>query len=164
MCQFPYKLRGRVMWDCVDAKDSRGSQRKACNVKESSKIQSFQDISTFHACGECEESTVLEDGNNYGGFGLTNNNDHNYYGDIHTKEECQILCDITPGCNFFNYNGPQLACYLKYGIGESKSQIDVKFGFKGCKGVKLRLRYVMDGGAFNNDIFKKTLSGFSDYM
>ena len=133
VCQFPYKLRGVVMWDCVAA-TVKGVWRNACNVEESSTIQSFENLSTFHECGECQESTILADGNIYSGFALANNNDQNIYGNIYTKEECQILCDITPGCNFFNYNGPQLACYLKYGIGESKTQIDVKFGFKSCKG------------------------------
>ena len=137
VCQFPYKLRGRVMWDCVDAKDSRGSQRKACNVKESSKIQNFQDISTFHECGECQESTILADGNHYGGFGLANNNDQNFYGDIYTKEDCQTLCDITPGCNFFNYNAQQLACYLKYGTGKRATKMDVKMGHKSCRGISM---------------------------
>ena len=133
MCQFPYKLRGLVMWDCKAA-IVKGVWRKACNVEESSTIQSFENLSTFHECGECQESTILADGNIYSGFALANNNNENMYGNIDTKEECQILCDITPGCNFFNYNGPQLACYLKYGIGESKTQIAVKFGFKSCKG------------------------------
>ena len=85
VCQFPYKLHGRVIWDCVDARDNRGSQRNACNVKESSKIQSFEGTSTFHECGECQESTILADGNHYGGFGLANNNDQNFYGYIQTR-------------------------------------------------------------------------------
>ena len=135
VCHFPYLLRGKVMWDCVNAKDSKGHWRDACNVKESSTIQSFQDTSTFHDCGKCEESTILEDNNNYGGFGLTNNNGHNFYGDIYTTEECQILCDITPGCNFFNYNRQQKLCFLKYGLGEKKYRVDVKMGYKSCRGM-----------------------------
>ena len=134
VCQFPYLLRGKVMWDCVNARNSRGFWVDACNVKESSTIQSFQDPGTFHECGKCS-STILDDGNHYGGFGLANNNNHNYYGDIHTKEECQILCDITPGCNFFNYNRQQLLCYLKYGLGEKKNKMDVTMGYKSCRGM-----------------------------
>ena len=145
VCQFPYKLRGEVKWDCADEKNSRGHLVKACNVEESSKIQSFQDISTFHECGECQNSTILADGNFYSGFGLANNNNHNFYGDIHTKKGCQILCDITPGCNFFSFNRYQLLCYLKYGTGIRGWKMDVTMGYKSCRGTSILQLHCYDG-------------------
>ena len=76
----------------------------------------------------------MADDNHYTGFPLSNYNDKNFYKEIFSVEECQILCDITFGCNFFIYDRQQTACFLKYGLGTREKKIDVKFGFKSCQG------------------------------
>ena len=58
---------------------------------------------------------------------------------IQTKEDCQILCDITPGCNFYNFDKQQFFCFLKYGVGDRKYKLDVEMGYK-SKGIPILLQ------------------------
>ena len=105
VCQFPFVLNGVVKWDCVEATQENGWDRKAqvCNVKSSGQIQKFQDLSGFVECGECSSS--VQDGLfKYQGFGLANLGGNNLYSRVNSKEDCQTLCDLEEGCNFFNYN------------------------------------------------------------
>ena len=71
----------------------------------------------------------------YAGFLLNNNKGENDYEDV-TVEECQILCQKTHGCMFFNYNNKSKTCWLKWGVGikqESKYQDSTEqFGPKNC--------------------------------
>ena len=49
-------------------------------------------------------------------------------------EECQILCDLTTGCNFFNYDTKLKWCFLKYGVGQEQAKTRRYFGQKSCQG------------------------------
>ena len=55
-------------------------------------------------------------------------------------EECQKLCQLADGCNFFNYGGEASKeaqhCYLKYGLGRKKIGVKNRrvFGPKHCPG------------------------------
>ena len=55
-------------------------------------------------------------------------------------EECQKLCQLADGCNFFNYGGEASEtaqdCYLKYGLGRKKMGVKNRrvFGPKHCPG------------------------------
>ena len=133
VCQFPFELNGEVKWDCIEATPDDGWTRKTkvCNVWSSGKIQKFRDLSGFEECGECS-SSVRDGSVQFQGFGLTNLGGTNLYSRVDSKEECQRLCDLAEGCNFFNY---ELAnCYLKYGVGVQASGHGRSFGSKTVQG------------------------------
>ena len=135
VCQFPFVLNNEVKWDCVEATAEDGWIRPAqvCNVKPSGEIQHFQDLSSFHECGECSPS-VLGGLFHFQGFALSNHRGTDYYSRIDSKEECQTLCDLTKGCNFFNYDRTRRKCSLKYGVGQQVYEVGTYFGSKTYQG------------------------------
>ena len=130
VCQFPFILNGEVKWDCV--KDpKKGAQ--VCNVKESTEVQKFQDLTQFHECGECSPS-VKNGVNHFKGFPLFNHIGSNRYSRVESKEECQTLCDLAKGCNFFNFDFALRRCHLKYGVGVKVAALHKYFGSKSKQG------------------------------
>jgi len=124
VCQFPIVFKGEVKWDCIE--ETAGS---VCNVKPSSGLQVFQDARKFHECGECS-SDVNSGFSHYNGFRLLNHGGKNYYKGLDTKDDCQVLCDLAGGCNFFNYNTESKSCFLKFGVGQRKNGPGIVFGKK----------------------------------
>ena len=59
---------------------------------------------------------------------------------VENWEECQKLCQLVNGCNFFNYGGEAAEtaeyCYLKYGLGRQKTGVKNRqvFGPQHCPG------------------------------
>ena len=136
VCQFPFVHNGEVKWDCVEAKAEDGWTRrpaKVCNVKPSKIIQEFRDLSGFEECGECSPS-VKNGVNHFQGFPLLNHAGVHFYSRLDSKDDCQTLCDLSRGCNFFNYDFTFKKCYLKYGVGIKVSSVGVYFGSKTVKG------------------------------
>jgi len=135
VCQFPFILNGVVKWDCVEAgaKDRWVRKAHVCNVKESNDIQKFSNLEEFEECGECSPS--LRHGNIYFvGFGLANEGGTNVYSQIKSRPDCQILCDLAEGCNFFVFNPASQKCFLKFGIGEKMITSGIQFGIRTKKG------------------------------
>ena len=135
VCQFPFILNGVVHWDCVEATAEDGWTRRAqvCNVKPSGRIQQFGDLREFQECGECSSS--VQDGSvQFEGFGLANHRGTNHYSRVESIEECQQLCDLANGCNFFNYDRAQRKCSLKYGVGAKVPANSIYFGSKTVQG------------------------------
>ena len=130
VCQFPFILNGEVKWDCVKDR-KKGAQ--VCNVRESKDIQEFQDLTQFRECGQCSPS-VSNGVNHYQGFRLANHADKGDYSKVDSKGECQTLCDLTKGCNFFNFNSAQRTCHLKYGVGKKITLSGIPFGSRTKKG------------------------------
>ena len=130
VCQFPFILNDEVKWDCVE--DSK-KKAQVCNVKESNEIQEFQDLTEFRECGECSPS-VVNGVDHYQGFALYNHVGKNSYSKVDSKDECQILCDLTNGCNFFNFNSAQRTCHLKYGVGQKITLSGIPFGSRTKEG------------------------------
>jgi len=133
ICQFPFILKGVVHWDCVQGREEKGWTRseKVCNVKESSTIQEFGNERFFHECTECPSSALSD---NYLGFNLTNPGGSSRYGTLDSREDCQSLCNLANGCNFFTFEEDLGDCYLKYGVGEKKSKSNTYFGHKKPQG------------------------------
>ena len=134
VCQFPFKFNGVIKWDCVEAGTKDGWSRRAqvCNVKESKNIQEFDNLRGFHECGRCSSS--IKNGQSYfEGFPLANSGDSNTYSRIGSKEECQTLCDLAQGCNFFIFNNDQ-RCFLKFGIGQKIRTPGIYFGTRSREG------------------------------
>ena len=120
VCQFPFIINGKVKWDCVEvgAENSWNGTAQACNVKEFKEIQEFEDLSEFQECGECSPS--VKDGSfHFERFRLAN---HGNYSRVDSKEDCQTLCDLAEGCNFFVYEQTHVKCFLKYGVGKKSQQ------------------------------------------
>ena len=124
VCQFPIVFKGEVKWDCIEERAG-----PICNVKPSSGLQVFQDARGFHECGECS-SDVNSGFSHYNGFRLLNHGGKNYYKGLDTKDDCQVLCDLAGGCNFFNYNTESKSCFLKFGVGQRKNGPGIVFGKK----------------------------------
>ena len=133
ICQFPFILKGVVHWDCVQGREEKGWTRleKVCNVKESSTIQEFGNERSFHKCTECPSSALSD---HYLGFNLTNPGGSSRYGALDSREDCQSLCNLANGCNFFTFEEDLGDCYLKYGVGEKKSKSNTYFGHKKPQG------------------------------
>ena len=87
----------------------------------------------FQECGECSAS-VQEGSVHFIGFELANHAGYNSYSRVDSKEECQTLCDLVEGCNFFNYHQAQKKCLLKYGVGEKLIGDGTEFGSKTVQG------------------------------
>ena len=109
-----------------------------CNVKPFGAIQTFQDTTDFHECGEC--SPKVHSGSfHFIGFPLLNHGDINLYKEVETKDDCQVLCNLANGCNFFNYNSDPISeykgCYLKFGVGKKLNHPDIYFGEKKKRGI-----------------------------
>ena len=128
VCQFPFVFKGETKWDCV-----KGTQGPVCNVNDSEQIQTFEDTNNFHKCGECSPS-VLSGSSHYKGCDLKNNGGESAYRGADSTEECQTLCDLTTGCNFFNYDTKLKWCFLKYGVGQEQAKTRRYFGQTSCQG------------------------------
>ena len=118
-----------VHWDCVQGREEQGWTRseQVCNVEESSAIQEFGSERHFHECTECPPSTLSH---HYVGFNLTNPGGSSRYRKLDSRKDCQALCDLANGCNFFTFEEELGDCYLKYGVGEKKSKSKTFFGRK----------------------------------
>ena len=128
VCQLPFVFKGKTKWDCV-----KGTQGPVCNVNDSEQIQTFEDTNDFQECGKCSPN-VLSGSSYYKGFDLKNNGGESAYRGADSKDECQILCDLTIGCNFFNYDTKLKWCFLKYGVGQEQAKTRRYFGQKSCQG------------------------------
>ena len=124
-----------MKWDCVEVGADNGwnGTAQVCNVREFKEIQEFEDLSEFQECGECSPS--VEDGSfHFEGFRLTNHGNNNNYSKVDSKEDCQTLCDLAEGCNFFDYEQTHKKCFLKYGVGEKVNRVETYFGFRSNPG------------------------------
>ena len=97
-------------------------------MKESATIQEFGNERFFHECTECPSSTTVS--HHYLGFNLTNHGGSSRYGALDDREDCQRLCDLADGCNFFTFDKESGDCYLKYGVGEKLEEKKTYFGRK----------------------------------
>ena len=140
VCRFPFRLAGETKWQCV----AKGGV-PVCPVEnptENNQMLEYPDTSSsdFRPCGRCPD--CIMDGVEYNGHGLTNRQDMNTYSGLE-KEECQQLCNITSGCNFFNYHTDQKNCFLKFGVGRIKTGGSslAAFGPKTCPGEAFSTQY-----------------------
>ena len=131
VCQFPVNVSGVLHWKCQDRNGV-----KVCNTKppqSGSDIQIFNNTDSFEPCEKCNPECIRSQ--HYGGFPLKNSNEKNDYKEIESESDCQQLCQATDGCNFFNYDSFDKACWLKYGIGKRKLVSSAtSFGPKFCPG------------------------------
>jgi hypothetical protein len=126
VCRFPFKLHGNLHWDCVERDGT-----PVCNTKDSRDLQSFESTATFQPCAEC--ASCLQEGTGYSGFYLFNTAGRNFYRGVISSEECQSLCQLVTGCNFFHYHKGLKGCYLHYGVGGEDTSSDHSFGPKHCR-------------------------------
>ena len=98
-------------------------------MKESATIQEFGNERFFHECSECPSSSTTVS-HHYLGFNLTNHGGSSRYGALDDREDCQRLCDLANGCNFFTFDKESGDCYLKYGVGEKLEEKKAYFGRK----------------------------------
>ena len=156
VCKFPFKLNGEVEWECVGGNNVTGnsvtgnslagnrtknaSERNAtvCNVDQEGKPE-LQEIvnkpaASLHVCKECD--ACISSRVKYEGYSLKRHNGNNVYSWVNTVEECQLLCQITKGCNFFNIDLASGNCWLKHGVGVKKTtgSLNDNFGAKYCPG------------------------------
>ena len=116
-CNFQFKLRNQVHWDCVEDDNDRGL---VCNTKHQeeggSEVLTFDNTSTFKPCGRCSEPCGGVSKYSYTGFPLNNQAGSNKYVAVPSWSDCQKLCQQLDGCKFFNYDNAQ-ECSLLYGVG-----------------------------------------------
>ena len=116
-CNFQFKLRNQVHWDCVEDDNDRGL---VCNTKHQeeggSEVLTFDNTSTFKPCGRCSEPCGGVSKYSYTGFPLNNQAGSNKYVAVPSWSDCQKLCQQLDGCKFFNYDNTQ-ECSLLYGVG-----------------------------------------------
>ena len=138
-CKFPFKLRNKMHWDCVQDDERRGI--KVCNVEqEGSEIPQFNDTSTFHPCGKCANPCGSKSNISYAGFPLNNSETGlEKYTKVGSWEDCQKLCQQVEACKFFNYHIFGEECELMYGVGGKKNEVtgEVFFGPKFCPSKQL---------------------------
>ena len=121
LCQFPVVVGGRSAWACLE-----GREGPVCSVEASDTITTFTSTESFQPCGECGwrgGSACIQQGLQLGGFTLRNHRDAGDYWGLTVKEECQQLCQLAQGCNFFNFviYPTRTKCSLKYGVGKAVS-------------------------------------------
>ena len=115
-CQFPFKVNGNLQWDCV--RDPKGNP--VCSVNKMDglgRIPDFDTLDSFVPCLECDE--CIHFGEEHGGLPLMNHDNTNSYEGVSSKYECQTLCKLATGCNYFVFNSKEESCALLYGIGWS---------------------------------------------
>ena len=151
-CHFPFKLRNKTHWDCVEDDSGRGL---VCNTnhqeeedigqvgsgggvdeESASEILNFDDTSTFQLCGRCSEPCGGMSKYSYTGFPLNNHAGSNKYVGVPSWSDCQKLCQQLNGCKFFNYDASNKECSLMYGVGGKKegTQDNIFLGPKYCPG------------------------------
>ena len=158
-CQFPFGLKGEdgVQWSCVgeEGQCSPGSNDATSSWTTDKKLRIFKSQSNFHNCVDCNLSEIQLPcfffGVIYIGFSLNTYTGNNFSHSLHLQshndnlgvenwEECQLLCQLVDGCNFFNYGGgafdQKQHCYLKYGLGRKTTGVHNRrvFGPKYCPG------------------------------
>jgi hypothetical protein len=122
VCRFPFRLHGNLYWDCVERDGT-----PVCNTKDSwhtgpsgipeyQYLQSFDSTATFQPCTDC--ASCPQEGTRY--YGVT------------SSEECQALCQLVTGCNFFNYHKGSKVCGLLYGVGGKVASSEWSFSPKQC--------------------------------
>ena len=125
VCRFPFRLNGNIHWDCVERDGT-----PVCNTKDSNSLQSFDSTATFEPCTDC--ANCPQEGTYYYGFHLSNTAGSSVYYGVTSSEECQALCGLVTGCNFFTYDNGAKWCYLQYGGGRKYTHPDYSFGPKQC--------------------------------
>jgi hypothetical protein len=138
VCRFPFRLNEKMHWDCVERDGT-----PVCNTKDSGYLQSFNNTLTFQPCTGCADCP--QEGSYYGGFYLYNTAGNDDYFGVTSTEECQALCRLVTGCNFFTFFASDSAynrCHLYYGVGEKffySPPTNSEFGrpFYGSKQCKL---------------------------
>ena len=136
-CNFPFKLRNQIHWDCVEDDNDRGL---VCNTNHQeeggSEILNSDDTSTFQLCGRCSEPCGGMSKYSYTGFPLNNQAGSNKDVGVQSWSDCQKLCQQLDGCKFFNYDASKKDCSLVYGVGGRKeeTQNKIHFGPKFCPG------------------------------
>jgi hypothetical protein len=104
-----------------------------CNTRDSwdhPNLESFDSTATFQPCTDC--ASCLQNGTGYSGFSLGNTIGSSKYYGVTSSEECQALCGLVTGCNFFTYHKRGKKCGLSYGVGEKITGSDYSFGPKHC--------------------------------
>ena len=135
LCQFPVVVEGRSTWACLE-----GREGPVCSIEASDTITSFNSTESFQPCGECRwrgERPCIRQGIQFGGFHLLNHRGASNYWGLEGKEECQQLCQLAQGCNFFNFaiHPRRSRCTLKYGVGKAvRAEGDQYFGPRVCPG------------------------------
>ena len=136
ICQFPVKVAGVLHWNCLDRRGVR-----VCNTRDPQgvdNIQSFDNLDSFLLCEKCRFECI-NSGTGYNSFKLKNKNNKNIYKDVTSKKDCQQICQVAKGCNFFNFDLSAKTCHLKYGVGKknewlSKDTQSIWFGPAYCPG------------------------------
>jgi len=133
VCRFPYKLAGATTWRCVERDGT-----PVCPVAdptENNRMMEYADTTSqdFKPCGMCQDGCMMA--TEFNGLALTNHAGMNTYKGV-TKDECQKLCGVAEGCNFFNFHTKSLRCFLKFGVGRIKrgasTNFNEVFGPKTC--------------------------------
>jgi hypothetical protein len=130
VCRFPFKLHGDLHWDCVERDGTPVCNSGDPHWRSPEVLQSFNSTATFQPCAKC--ASCLQEGTVYDGFRLSNAaGTSDYYG-VTSSEECQALCQLVTGCNFFYYLKRRKMCSLQYGVGRKVIRPNVSFGPKQC--------------------------------
>ena len=136
VCRFPYKLAGVTIWRCVERDGT-----PVCPIAdptENNRMMEYADTRSkdFKPCGMCQAGCMMD--KEFNGLGLTNHAKLNTYQGL-TVDECQKLCGVADGCNFFNYHTNSRKCFLKFGVGRVKGGASTHevFGPKTCPGESL---------------------------
>ena len=135
VCRFPYKLAGATTWRCVERDGNPVCP--VANPTENNRMMEYADTTSqdFKPCGMCQAGCMMA--TEFNGLALTNHGGMNTYKGV-TKDECQKLCGVVEGCNFFNYHTNSSKCFLKFGVGRIKrgasTNFNEVFGPKTCPG------------------------------
>ena len=118
VCRFPYTLAGMVVWTCVE-RDGE-SVCPVANPAENNLMMHYPDTSStdFRPCGMCPNCTMTNMA--FHGHGLTNHQGWNTYSGLDVVE-CEKLCGVTKGCNYYNHHTDKKKCFLKFGVGRIKT-------------------------------------------
>ena len=81
------------------------------------RIPDFDSLDSFVPCLQCDNCAHF--GEEHNGLPLTNHGNMNSYEGVSSTYECQTLCKLAAGCNFFVFNSKEDNCALLYGIGWS---------------------------------------------
>ena len=142
--QFPL----HIQWsNDLELCPSKSTENKMgfCHVKDDNHLHNLtnNDIGKLSNCSMCKMCGKTQA--KFDGLGLENNVDKEenmhdgvFIGVI-TNEECQLLCQIASGCNYFLFRKvteTRQRCILKYGIGKiiSNALVNGFLGSKFCPG------------------------------
>ena len=134
LCHFPFLFNGDLQWDSL--RDESGKCKCSTEDMESAKtlndLNNHTSFDSLADCTNCDSSSCPGKSYYYSGFSIQNNKDKNEYKRV-SLEECQLLCQKTQGCIFFNFDSATDSCWLKWGLGIyiEGSSTDI-FGPKNC--------------------------------